>query len=95
MNPNDNGYASRKLWFSIGTSALIVIGAAVVGFLPSAAPVYPEMVMGLLGVLTVFVGGNLGAKFLTGKTLVNSTGSEDPSGESQLPQETPDTPEQK
>lgn len=55
---NDGGWRSRKLWFAAFTSVLI-FGAALWGSeSESFRIIYPEMVMGLIGVASLFFGAN-------------------------------------
>ena len=56
--------ASRKLWFSIATSVAIFIGGMIAAFMPSFGVTYPELIAGLLGVLTIYSGANVGAGIL-------------------------------
>lgn len=67
LDPADGGMSSRKLWFAVITSAFIFAGAALAGIWPMFSPNYDAMVGGLLGALTIYVGGNLGAKWTIGK----------------------------
>jgi hypothetical protein len=57
----DGGYASRKLWFSIVTSVLIVVSSLVV---PVTA--LEITVMGLVSVCGVYVAGNTVVKMKAG-----------------------------
>lgn len=72
LDISDGGFASRKLWFGIGTSIAIctmaILGAWV---LPALIPQMPTVIGGLLAVLGLFIGGNLGQSAITGKFLVN------------------------
>jgi membrane protein DedA with SNARE-associated domain len=63
----DGGVKSRKLWYSVGTSVLIfgagLIAARWTAFQPSLATI----VGGLLGALSLFIGGNVAGKHVLGK----------------------------
>jgi len=59
LDPNDGGWGSRKLWYSVLTSALIFAGAVIAARWTPMASVYPEMTMALLGALSVFAGANV------------------------------------
>lgn len=65
---NDGGLASRKLWFAVFTSLAVVLGAAAAVKWPLFSPNYEVMIGGLLGVLGIYLTGNLGAKYVLGKT---------------------------
>lgn len=75
IDPLDGGYASRKLWFGIGTSTVICL-LAILGawILPELLPQLPTVIGGLIGVLGIFVGGNLGSKFLVSRHEVQMSG---------------------
>lgn len=61
----DGGAKSRKLWFSLYTSSLIVLSGYVCSILPAMVPLFDTMVGGLVGVLALYLGGNVGARFAT------------------------------
>lgn len=76
----DGGYASRKFWFSVGTVAVILLEAALCGLWPALIPLYGEMVGGTLGVLALYVTGNVSSKWLIAKSnpAVTFSGNEAP-----------------
>lgn len=88
LDPADGGMSSRKLWFAVITSAFIFAGAALAGIWPMFSPNYDAMVGGLLGALTIYVGGNLGAKWTIGKHTPNPGDGEgaDSSGAEEIDQ---------
>lgn len=61
---NDGGVKSRKLWLSILTSASIVGVAVLSAWLPPLIPMYDTVVGGLISVLALYLGGNVGAKYV-------------------------------
>jgi hypothetical protein len=76
IDPEDGGLASRKLWFGIGSSGAICVLAILGAWcLPALLPVLPEVIGGLIGVLSLYIGGNLGAKFLVSRHTVQMAGS--------------------
>ena len=69
---HDGGYSSRKLWYSIGTSGLIFIGAILSGKWSVFGPHYETMISGLIGVLALYLGGNVSNRFLMGKVIAST-----------------------
>ena len=71
MDPTDGGYASRKFWFSVYTSALIFVSGALASTqtFKLLAPQLNVIVGGLLGALAIYCGANVGAKHVIGKFL--------------------------
>lgn len=65
----DGGARSRKLWFAAATSAGIAGLAVLAGTHPTIAPLYETAVGGLLGVLGVYTGGNVGVKHVLTKNV--------------------------
>jgi len=67
LDPNDNGWRSRKLWFSVFTSLLIFYGAVYGATHHGYEVMYPEMTMGLIGVASLFFGANSFGKWTVAK----------------------------
>lgn len=63
MAPKDGGYRSRKMVMAYIAMLLICLAFAAVGKWESLRPVYPELIMGILGATTIFTGGNVVTKF--------------------------------
>lgn len=79
LHKSDGGYASRKLWFSVGTSVGILAVGMVAAFLPAFRPSLEVVVGGLLGVLAIYSGANVGGKLAIGKAgkyLTDGSGEE-------------------
>jgi len=74
----DGGAKSRKLWFSVGTSVIIVLASLVV---PHA--LFGEVVAGLISVNGIYVGGNAAAKWIAARS-GKGTPSPEPSPEPEL-----------
>ena len=55
---------SRKLWFAIGTSFLIIGCGFAAAYIPGFRPIFETTVGGLLGSLGLFSGSAVGAKYL-------------------------------
>lgn len=70
----DGGYGSRKFWFSVYTSVVIVVAAKM-----CPAAVLPEVVAGLVAVCGIFVTGNVVNRWTIAKTF--SQGQEPPKNE--------------
>jgi F0F1-type ATP synthase assembly protein I len=64
----DGGWKSRKLLLVAYTQLLIVSAAALTKWIPSISGVYSAMIGGLIGALTLYVGGNVTAKHVLGKS---------------------------
>lgn len=62
------GFASRKFWFCITTSSMIVLVGAVSGVLPAMGAQVATIVGGLVTVCAIFAGGNVASKWVNGKT---------------------------
>lgn len=60
-------YSSRKFWFAVGTLAIMVASAVLCGLWPALIPLYPEMVGGQLGVLALYMTGNVSTKWVISK----------------------------
>lgn len=67
IDTTDGGYASRKFWFSVGTSCAIAIAGLGCAKWPALVGVYPMYIGGMLAVLGAYCGANIGAKVVTGK----------------------------
>ncbi len=67
MRDNDQGYKSRKLWFAFATSTGIALMAILASYRETLAPLYGELVGGLLGSLGLYLTGNIGARHVISK----------------------------
>lgn len=72
MDIRDGGMKSRKFWFAIGTSALLFVGGLVAASCPAFGANYETLTGGLLGVLAIYLGGNVGAKYVLKKPVVEA-----------------------
>jgi hypothetical protein len=59
--------AGRKYRLSLITILVIFAAYALSGYAPTFAPLYEEMVSGLIAVLFVYCGGNITNKWVLGK----------------------------
>lgn len=64
----DGGFASRKLWFAVGTSVLVFASGILAAYFPAFRPGLETVVGGELGALALYLGGNVGTKFALAKT---------------------------
>jgi hypothetical protein len=62
LRKEDGGMASRKLWFAILASVLVIVAAKV---LPEATA--GDAVMGLVSICAIYVGGNAATKWVLGR----------------------------
>ncbi len=63
----DGGYASRKLWFAVGTSFAIVGIGVLAAFVSTFRPCLETVVGGVIGVYALYAGANVGGKLAIGK----------------------------
>ena len=63
----ENKLTSRKFWFAVATACAIFAGAIVAVFVPAFVVTYPELIAGLLGVLTIYSTGWVAAARFTPK----------------------------
>jgi hypothetical protein len=63
----DGGYASRKLWYAIGTSVFIVSVGMLAAFVPLFRSSLETVVGGLVGTLAIYAGANVTGKLAIGK----------------------------
>lgn len=69
MDPEDNGYSSRKFIFCIAVAGIIVgVGLLAGTIMPGVAAIYVELIGGVLGAAGLFVTGNIANKFVIAKT---------------------------
>jgi membrane protein DedA with SNARE-associated domain len=64
---SDGGYKSRKFWFSVGTSLLIVFCGIVAAKMPLFAANLQTIIGGVMGCLAAYIGGNVTAQHVLGK----------------------------
>lgn len=69
----DGGWKSRKLWFSVFAIAVMYLGMRVAAADALLRPLYETFVGGVMGVSGMFLIGNVGAKWVSGKTVQAST----------------------
>lgn len=60
----DGGAASRKLWLSVFTQVLIMIAALASTAIPSLQPLFSTLSGSLVGVLALYIGGNVGTRWV-------------------------------
>lgn len=73
----DGGYASRKFWFSVGTSAAVVVCAALAARFPSFGGYLGTTDNALLWCLAIYAGGNVAAKGVLGKFGIGAAPAKD------------------
>lgn len=61
------GFASRKFWFCLTTSSMIVLVGTISGALPAMGAQVATVVGGLVTVCAIFAGGNVASKWVNGK----------------------------
>jgi hypothetical protein len=76
MDLSDSGFASRKLWMSVGCIGIIFVAALLCGFFSSMVPVYTEFVTGTIAIYGLYVAGNVSNKYFVGKVLSAATSKE-------------------
>ena len=64
---DDRGFNSRKFWYAVGTSMLIFSGGLCAGHWSLFGPHYEMMMSGLIGCLTLYLGGNVTNKYMLSK----------------------------
>jgi hypothetical protein len=74
---NEGSYGSRKFVFSIVTSALITVLGFISSKYPSLGAQLPNIIAGLLGVLAIYTGANVGHHFVNGKFGIESSADDD------------------
>lgn len=62
----DGGWKSRKLWFGFYSTMLLFCGMYLASKEPAVAALYGEFVGGLVGIVTVVLGGNIAGKWVAG-----------------------------
>lgn len=65
--PRDNGFKSRKLWFSVFAVATIFGGATLGAHWTSFAPLYDTLVGGIVAVAGLFLTGQVATKWVNTK----------------------------
>jgi hypothetical protein len=78
LQQSDGGYASRKLWYAIGTSVAILAAGALAAFFPTFRPSLETVVGGLIGTLAIYSGANVGGKLAVGKVASQYLTQSDP-----------------
>jgi xanthine/uracil permease len=61
---------SRKYRLALIALGVILVGWGVAGFFTSLASMYSHLIAGVLGVLTIYYGGNVANKHIVGKQMV-------------------------
>jgi hypothetical protein len=69
LDKTDGGWKSRKLLFSVFVVFLSFVGWILGGIWPVLQVNYISMLGALTGTLTLFIGGNLGAKHVVGNNI--------------------------
>lgn len=62
--------SSRKYKMALISMVLVTLGWIASGLLPGLAQMFSELIAGIMGVLMLYFTGNVGNKFVVGKTLV-------------------------
>lgn len=65
---DDGGYSSRKFSIAIIAMLVIVLASLVAGNWPAFGPQYPTAVWGIVTIAVGYMGGNVAARYVTGKT---------------------------
>lgn len=63
--------ASRKYRLAVISLLLITFGWLLASILPGLAQMFSELITGIMGVLMLYFTGNVGNKFVVGKTLID------------------------
>jgi hypothetical protein len=63
----DGGFKSRKLWFSVFAVVALFLGAGLAAWLPSVAPLYGELVGGIVAIAGLFLTGSVATKWVGSK----------------------------
>lgn len=70
-------FSSRKLWFSVATSGMVFLSGLVAAYVAGFRSGLEIVVGGLLGVLGIYTGSSVGAKYVAGKMGQNPEDGED------------------
>jgi hypothetical protein len=65
--------SSRKYKLALIALVLVTGGWIVSGTVPGLAQMFSELITGIMGILMLYFTGNVGNKFVVGKTLVEQT----------------------
>jgi hypothetical protein len=74
MKSADGGFWSRKLWFGFATSVAICLMGLLAAYLPTFRSGLETVIGGLVGVYVAYLGGNVGTRWTTGKTITQIAG---------------------
>ena len=74
-------YKSRKFILTLMGLILITLLTILSGWLPVIPTVLPTFVGGMLGILSLYFAGNVGNKYIVGKTLVSEKEDETTKGD--------------
>lgn len=69
FDPKDGGTKSRKLWFSVFTVMVLLFGMWYASRHESVAPLYGELVGGIVAIAGLYLAGNIAGKFTIGKNM--------------------------
>lgn len=91
---DSNKLNSRKLWYSVGTSCLVFLAGFLASFIDGMAPIYPELCGALIGVLALYITGNVTTRYVMGRVGSNLTNQDQEAPSQEEPPSDPKTPEQ-
>lgn len=60
----DGGAASRKLWVTIFTQVLLLVGAILAAIMPAVAPLFTLLSGSLVTCLGLYIGGNVATRWV-------------------------------
>jgi hypothetical protein len=72
MDDNDNGFKSRKFFLTIGCIVVVTTVSLLGIWFPAIEAILPTFIGGVLGILGLYFGGNVGAKWVIGKTVAQT-----------------------
>ena len=85
----DGGHNSRKLHLAVLTQLSILGSALLSTQIPSLQPLYSTLVGGLTGIFALYLGGNVGTRWVHGKLASVGPGAADDDDQAPPPPPTP------
>lgn len=73
----DNGFSSRKLWFSVFSTLAIMFGAIMSAWKPTFRTCFESYCGACIAVLSIYSGSNLGHRYITAKHGIGPTPADD------------------
>jgi hypothetical protein len=75
LDPDDGGYASRKLWVALIGMALVTAGFILSGIYPVLAGSFPAMIGGISALAALYMTGNVAQNWVVAKSVVPESAS--------------------